>query len=64
MKKKQPKHGGKRTGAGRKALPAELARVNLTTSIEQQTKANIASQASAERLSIGRLLDKVFNPKK
>lgn len=61
MKKEKPKRP--KTG-GRQKMPDELKRVRFDTKVEPGTKKKIEDRASAERLSIGRLLDKVFNPKK
>lgn len=57
-KKKRPKTGG------RQKLPEDKKRVPFASRVLPETKVNIETQAAAEKLSIGRLLDKIFNPKK
>ena len=64
MKKKITKHGGARTGAGRKELPEGKARVNFTTTVAPSTKANIQKEAAALKTSIGKYLDIIHGVKK
>ena len=64
MKKKKPKHGGARTGAGRKELPDGKARVNFSTTIAPETDKNIRKQAAALKTSIGKYLDIIHGVKK
>jgi len=55
MTQEKRKHGGFRPGAGRKAV--ENKRVQVTATVERETRDAIKDYCNAKRTRLGRLLD-------
>ena len=55
MTQEKRKHGGYRPGAGRKAV--ENKRVQVTATVERDTRDTIKDYCNAKRTRLGRLLD-------
>lgn len=52
--------GGKREGSGRKAAAPDIKRVQMVITISPETKIKLNREASRRALTVGRMLDSLF----
>lgn len=57
MEKEEKKWGGAREGAGRKRMPIEQKRVNLTLKIKPDAAQYLRNKAKEKNISIGKLIE-------
>ena len=58
---KKENRGGVRAGAGRPALNVSEKKVNLTIRVNPELKERIKAKAEEEGVTVGRLLEDLFN---
>lgn len=51
--------GGRREGAGRKAIPDECKRLTIAARVSADTRAWILDQAQYQGVSVGRIIDEL-----
>ena len=60
MEKEQKTWGGKREGAGRKALPEGMKRVNMVVKIKPAIVADLKEIAKRERKSVSSIVEDIL----
>lgn len=53
-------HGGKREGAGRKPLPIDQKKVNMTIKVKPETAKALREKAKKENMGIGTLIESLL----
>lgn len=52
--------GGKREGAGRKALPAGQKKINMTIKVKPEVAVRLRERAREEKISVGTLIESLL----
>lgn len=60
MEQEKKGRGGKREGSGRKAMPAELKRVNMVVKIKPAIVAELKARAKEDKVSVSSIVENII----